>query len=108
MILFSGRNKEKLNLTKPFVVPTTTRQSFSLKSLFSKKWKQALPKLVPAYTHKLPISSKKQDDLLKLCEDYAIPERYHHCYESLVVGGAMTPTFDEDEDEDDDMEPEEQ
>ena len=37
MILFSGRNKEKLNLTKPFVVPTTTRQSFSLKSLFSKK-----------------------------------------------------------------------
>ena len=45
---------------------------------------------------------------MKLCEDYAIPDRYHHCYESLVVGGAMTPTFDEDEDEDDDMEPEEQ
>ena len=29
--------------------------------------KQALPKLVPAYTHKLPISGKKLDDLLKLC-----------------------------------------
>ena len=68
--------------------------------------KQALPKLVPAYTHKLPISSKKLDDLLKLCEDHAIPERYHY-YESLAAGGADDePTSDEDKD--DDMQPEEQ
>ena len=50
--------------------------------------KQALPKLVPAYTHNLPISSKKLDDLLKLFEDYAIPKRYHHYYESLLGVGA--------------------
>lgn len=70
--------------------------------------KQALPKLVPAYTQKLTISSKKSDDLLKLCEDYVIPERYHHYHENLVGGGVdedKEPTFDEDKD---DMEPEEQ
>ena len=69
--------------------------------------KHALPKLVPAYTHKIPISSKKLDDLLKPCEDYVIPEIYHHYYESLVGGGADDePIFDEDED--DDTESEEQ
>ena len=72
-----------------------------------KTWKQALPKLIPAYTPKLPIFSKNLDDLLKLCKDYAIPERYHHYYKSLAGDGADDEsTFDEDKD--DDMEPEEQ
>ena len=48
--------------------------------------KQALPSLVPCYSGKLPISTKKLDDLLKLCEDYAIPERYHYFYSGLVGG----------------------
>lgn len=85
------------------------------------QWNPCLPKnketstsqtsscLVPAYTHKLTISSKKSGDLLKLCEDYVIPERYHRYHENLIGGGAdedKEPTFDEDKG--DDMEPEEQ
>ena len=35
--LSNGCNIEKLNLTKSFIVPTTTRQSFSVKSLLAEK-----------------------------------------------------------------------
>ena len=44
----------------------------------------SLPK---AFTGKLPISKAKKKDLMQLCKDKVIPDRFHPFYDSLFVAG---------------------
>lgn len=55
------------------------------------------------YTHPLPITKKKHEDLLALCEAGAIPGAYHQYYRDLPVGNledeARSCTCDRNQDE---------
>lgn len=44
----------------------------------------------PAYKSPLPIGQAKKNDLLKLCRSNAIPEEFHHWYQSLPDSAAAT------------------
>ena len=54
---------------------------------------------------KQPISLKKKQDLVGLCEKGIIPEEFHHYYETLPVSASVgdknpCPSVDEESDED--------
>ena len=51
--------------------------------------------LKQAYNKPIPLEKKKLDDLLKLCDDGAIPERCHYFYKSLY--SMTTDTVAEDD-----------
>ena len=54
-----------------------------------------------AYQFCLPIFIAKHNDLLKLCEDLAIPERYHNFYKAINSNNVLDSESDESKSDDD-------
>lgn len=61
---------------------------------------QKKSELQPAYKKKLPISVKKYNDILKLCNSGVIPNRYHQEYISMKRNETVEDTIGETDKED--------